>query len=77
MRTIQQSEPLDVITDTLNILTSKRPLSVMVVTVGILTMLYWLMKPITLGLKLRIHHARQGLDILGWPQSAQGTDRIK
>lgn len=58
------TEPLDVLTDTLNILTSKRPLAVVIVTVVILTVLYWLMKQITLGLKLRIHYARQGIDAL-------------
>ncbi|MFH7242163.1 MAG: DUF1361 domain-containing protein [Spirulina sp.] len=59
------TDPLDVITDTLNILTSKRPLAVIVVTFIILTVFYWLMKQITLGLKLRIHYARRGMDALG------------
>lgn len=58
------TDPLDVITDTLNILTSRRPLAVVVVTFLILTVLYWLMKQLTLGLKLRLDYARQGLDAL-------------
>ncbi|WOD39212.1 DUF1361 domain-containing protein [Nodosilinea sp. E11] len=56
--------PTDVITDTLDVLTSRRPVAVMVVTFLILASLYWLMKQITLGLKLRIRYARQGLDAL-------------
>ena len=59
------TDPLDVLTDTLNILTSKRPLAVIVVTFIILTVFYWLLKQITLGLKLRLHYARQGIDALG------------
>lgn len=59
------TDPLDVLTDTLNILTSKRPLAVIVVTFIILTVFYWLMKQITLGLKLRIYYARRGMDALG------------
>lgn len=58
------TDPLDVITDTLNILTSRRPLAVVVVTFLILTVLYWLMKQLTLGLKLRLDYARQGIDSL-------------
>jgi hypothetical protein len=30
----------------------------------ILASLYWVMKQITLGLKLRIRYARQGIDVL-------------
>lgn len=59
------TDPLDVLTDTLNVLTSRRPLAVIVVTFLILTVLYWLLKQITLGLKLRFDYARQGLDALG------------
>ncbi|MEY3298615.1 MAG: hypothetical protein RLZZ597_1875 [Cyanobacteriota bacterium] len=59
------TDPLDVLADTLNVLTSKRPLAVVIVTFMVLTVLYWLMKQITLGLKLRIHYARQGIDALG------------
>lgn len=57
-------DPTGVIADTLDILTSKRPAAVILVTFVILTSLYWLMKQITLGLKLRIRYARQGIDVL-------------
>jgi uncharacterized membrane protein len=56
--------PLDVVTDTLNILTSKRPLAVILVTFVILALFYWIMKQVTLGLKLRLRYAQQGLDAL-------------
>ncbi|MEO1070519.1 MAG: DUF1361 domain-containing protein [Cyanobacteria bacterium J06638_6] len=56
--------PTSVLVDTLDVLTSKRPVAVIVVTFLILASLYWLMKQITLGLKLRIRYARQGLDAL-------------
>lgn len=58
------TEPSTVITSTLNGLTTKRPLAVMVVTFLILAMLYWLMKQITLGLALRVQYARAGKDVL-------------
>jgi uncharacterized membrane protein len=56
--------PLDVLINTLNLLSSKRPLLVVIVTFLILAGLYWLMKQITLGLKLRLDYARQGLEAL-------------
>ncbi|MBU6230861.1 MAG: DUF1361 domain-containing protein [Cyanobacteria bacterium REEB459] len=56
--------PLDVLTQTLNLLSSKRPLLVIILTFLILTGLYWLMKQVTLGLKLRLDYARQGLEAL-------------
>lgn len=58
------TDPLDIVTTTLNALTSKRPLAVIVVTFIILAVTYWVMKQVTLGLKLRIDYARQGLDPL-------------
>jgi uncharacterized membrane protein len=58
------SDPTHVLSHTFDTLTSKRPIAVMVVTFIILTMFYWLMKQITLGLKLRIHYARLGKDAL-------------
>jgi uncharacterized membrane protein len=57
-------DPTSVLAITLNTLTSKRPIAVIVVTFVILTVLYWVMKQITLGLKLRVDYARQGLDVL-------------
>jgi uncharacterized membrane protein len=56
--------PTSVLVNTLNTLTEKRPLAVVVVTFVILTVLYWILKQITLGLKLRYHYARRGLDPL-------------
>lgn len=61
-------DPTSVGAITLNSLTEKRPVVVMVVTFLILTGLYWVMKQVTLGLKLRIDYARQGLEVLGEPQ---------
>ncbi|MGF1569688.1 MAG: DUF1361 domain-containing protein [Nodosilinea sp.] len=57
-------DPTNVLADTLNVVTSKRPVAVIVVTFLILTIFYWLMKQVTLGLKLRIHYARMGVDPL-------------
>ena len=57
-------DPASVLAETLNVLTSTRPVAVMGVTFIILASLYWLMKQITLGLKLRLHYARQGIDVL-------------
>ncbi len=56
--------PTSVVATTLNVLTSRRPAAVMVVTFVILASLYWIAKQITLGLKLRLRYARQGLDAL-------------
>ena len=57
-------DPTSVLADTLNTLTSKRPLAVIFVTFMILTVFYWLMKQVTIGLKLRLQYARQGRDPL-------------
>ena len=56
--------PTSVLADTLDVLTSKRPAAVVLVTFVILASLYWVLKQITLGLKLRIRYARQGIDVL-------------
>ncbi|PZO60343.1 MAG: DUF1361 domain-containing protein [Phormidesmis priestleyi] len=58
------TDPTNVLTLTLNALTSKRPAAVVFVTFVILSVLYWVMKQITLGLKLRIYYAQQGIDAL-------------
>jgi len=58
------ADPSSVLVITLNTLTEKRPLFVMFVTFVILTIFYWIMKQITLGLKLRLHYARKGMDVL-------------
>ncbi|MEL6553246.1 MAG: DUF1361 domain-containing protein [Cyanobacteria bacterium J06621_11] len=58
------TDPTSIFTLTLNTLTTKRPAAVVFVTFLILTVLYWIMKQITLGIKLRIHYSRQGIDAL-------------
>ncbi len=58
------TDPTNVLTITLNALTSKRPAAVVFVTFIILSVLYWVMKQITLGLKLRIYYSQQGVDAL-------------
>ncbi|RZM81800.1 DUF1361 domain-containing protein [Leptolyngbya iicbica] len=57
-------DPTSIMAIALNTLTSKRPVAVIFVTFVILTVTYWLMKQITLGLKLRYEYARKGLDPL-------------
>jgi uncharacterized membrane protein len=57
-------DPTSVLLVTLNSLTQKRPIATMVATFVILALFYWLMKQITLGLKLRFDYARKGLDPL-------------
>ncbi|MEM6450459.1 MAG: DUF1361 domain-containing protein [Cyanobacteria bacterium P01_D01_bin.105] len=58
------TDPTSVLATTLNALTTKRPAAVIFITFIILTVLYWLMKQITLGIKLRIYYRQQGLDAL-------------
>jgi uncharacterized membrane protein len=52
--------PKDVLLATLNDLTGKGPLAVIVVTVLILTLLYWVMKQVTIGVLLRMKEVRSG-----------------
>jgi uncharacterized membrane protein len=49
---------------TFNTLTSKWPIAMILLTFLIVTVLYWVMKQITLGLKLRLDYSRRGLDPL-------------
>jgi uncharacterized membrane protein len=58
------TDPTSVIATTLNALTTKRPAAVVFVTFVILALLYWIMKQITLGIKLRLHYSKQGVDAL-------------
>lgn len=58
------TDPDMVLVNTLNDLTSKRPLAVILVTFIGLTALYWIFKQLTLGLSLRVKYARMGKDIL-------------
>jgi uncharacterized membrane protein len=57
-------DPVDVVMITLNALTSKWPVAMILLTFLVVTVLYWLMKQITLGLKLRLDYSRRGLDPL-------------
>ncbi len=58
------TDPTSVLTTTLNALTTKRPAAVVFVTFIILSVLYWIMKQITLGIKLRLYYRKQGIDAL-------------
>lgn len=55
-------DPTHVFWVTFNTLTSKWPMIVIGITFVVLTVGYWVMKQITLGLQLRLHYARKGLD---------------
>ncbi|XWK90656.1 MAG: DUF1361 domain-containing protein [Phormidium sp.] len=52
------TDPDNVLLTTINDLTSKRPVLVMFITFAVLTVLYWIMKQITLGLVMRIRYLR-------------------
>ncbi|MBW4463919.1 MAG: DUF1361 domain-containing protein [Pegethrix bostrychoides GSE-TBD4-15B] len=56
--------PGDVLATTLDDLTSKRPVAVIVLTFIVLTVFYWVMKQITLGLYLRYRFLRMGKEVL-------------
>ena len=58
------TDPTSVFSIALNTLTTKRPAAVVFVTFIILTILYWVMKQITLGLKLRAYYSKRGVDAL-------------
>ena len=58
------TDPTSVFGIALDTLTTKRPAAVVFVTFVILSGLYWIMKQITLGLKLRVYYSRQGVDAL-------------
>ena len=55
------TQPNDLARSVIDDLTSKRPLLVIIITFIVLTVLYWLMKQITLALSLRIHLKRGGV----------------
>ncbi|MGG6296171.1 DUF1361 domain-containing protein [Leptolyngbya sp. AN02str] len=59
------TEPGTIFARTLDDLTSQQPIVVMLITFLILTVLYWIMKQITLGLYLRYRFTRLGDDGLG------------
>lgn len=50
------TQPDDLARSVVNDLTSKRPVLVMVITFVVLTVLYWVMKQVTLGLVLRMRY---------------------
>lgn len=50
------TQPQVILTSTINNLTDKKPLLVVIITFVILTVLYWFTKQITLGLALRIRN---------------------
>ena len=52
------TDPHNVLLATLNDLTGKRPLAVILATVLILTVMYWVMKQVTIGLLLRFRELR-------------------
>jgi uncharacterized membrane protein len=56
------TDPTDVLLKTVDDLTSKRPLVVILVTFIVLAALYWLVKQVTIGLILRLRYARMGKD---------------
>jgi uncharacterized membrane protein len=56
-------DPRDVLTTTVNTLTSKQPVLIIGVTFVVLTVFYWLMKQLTLGIYLRVRYARMGIDV--------------
>jgi uncharacterized membrane protein len=58
------TDPGDLLLSTIDDLTTKRPLFVIAITFVIITVLYWLLKQVTLGLVLRIRSAHQGVDPL-------------
>lgn len=58
------TDPTSIFMLALNTLTTKRPAAVVFVTFLILTVLYWIMKQLTLGIRLRIHYRNQGIDAL-------------
>lgn len=58
------SAPTDVVLTTLDDLTAQRPAAVMIITFIVLTIAYWAMKQITLGIYLRVRYAKQGKDVI-------------
>lgn len=57
-------DPQTIFLQTLDDLTSKRPVAAIIITWVGLVVLYWIFKQITLGLVLRYRYARQGKDVI-------------
>lgn len=58
------TDPGNVLLTTIDDLTSKQPVAVIIVTFLILTVFYWVMKQITLGLYLRYRYFKMGKEVL-------------
>ena len=56
------TDPGNVLLTTANELTAKRPLLVIVITFVVITVFYWVIKQVTLGLLLRIRYVHFGSD---------------
>ncbi|NEO25258.1 DUF1361 domain-containing protein, partial [Moorena sp. SIO4A5] len=54
------AQPNSLVKGMIHDLTSKGPLLVMAVTFVVLTVFYWMMKQITLGIMIRMRHQRSG-----------------
>ncbi|HEY9643559.1 MAG TPA: DUF1361 domain-containing protein [Coleofasciculaceae cyanobacterium] len=57
------TDPRDVLTTTVNTLTTRQPVLIMFLTFVILTVFYWVMKQLTLGIYLRVRYAQMGIDV--------------
>jgi uncharacterized membrane protein len=57
-------DPRDVLTTTFNTLTSKQPVFIMFVTFVVLTVFYWLLKQLTLGIYLRVLFSQGKIKVL-------------
>lgn len=58
------TDPGNVVITTINDLTDRQPVIVVLVTFLILTVFYWIMKQVTLGLYLRYRYLRMGKEVL-------------
>lgn len=58
------TDPGNVVLTTFNDLTSRQPIVVIIITFVILTLFYWVMKQVTLGLYLRYRYFQMGKDVL-------------
>jgi uncharacterized membrane protein len=58
------TDPGNVVITTINDLTDRQPAVVVIVTFLILTVFYWIMKQVTLGLYLRYRYLRMGKEVL-------------
>ncbi|MFM7424622.1 MAG: DUF1361 domain-containing protein [Elainella sp.] len=58
------TDPGNVVITTINDLTDRQPAVVVLITFLILTVFYWIMKQVTLGLYLRYRYLRMGKEVL-------------